>query len=63
MHDEAVQSQCFGAVQFFAERGDRLCAQRFVRRRDVDQVAVMSDDWRDVRVAHAPAEERDLGGG
>src|ERR1041385_164686 len=41
MHDEAVESERFGAVQLLAERVDRSPPQRGIGGGDVDQVTVV----------------------
>ena len=44
MHDEPVESERFGAVEFLAKGGNRLRAQRRRGGREVNQVAVVRDD-------------------
>ena len=60
MHDQPVEAEHLGAIQFLVERLDRFPPQRDVGGCDVDQVAVVRDDGTDLRLAHAAAEERDL---
>src|SRR6476620_4424439 len=44
MHDEPVESERFGAVEFLAKGGDRLRAERRPGGREVNQVTVVRDD-------------------
>src|SRR5258705_11327764 len=45
VHDEPVESERFGAVEFLAKGGNRLRAQRRRGGREVNQVTVVRDDW------------------
>ncbi len=62
MHDEPVESERFGAVQFLAKGGDRLRAQRRRGSRDVNQVAVVGDDGTNARFLDPLSKARDLRG-
>src|SRR5215203_1351075 len=63
MEHDAQQAERFSAIDFLSERGDRLRPQRLARRRKIDQVARMRDDWRDSGFPGCGLESRDLGGG
>ncbi len=60
MHDQPVEAQRRGAVQFVAQRVDRLAPERRIRGREIDQVAVVRDDRPDLRLPHPTPEQRDF---
>ena len=56
VHDEAVQTKRIGAIQFLAQRRDRLRTQLALGGGDVDQIAVVRDDRTYAGVADALPE-------
>ncbi len=60
MQDDTQQAQRLGAIDLFAQRRDRLRAQRRSGRRDIDKVAGMRDDRENPALAGGSPEGCDL---
>ena len=57
MHDEGIEPESVGAVQFIAQRVELVQSQRWRRRSNINEVAVVSDHGPNARLGDAPSKE------
>ena len=60
MHHEAIETEQVRAIEFRAERRNRLPAQRGRRGRDINEIAVVRNNRVDSRLVDPAAEQRDF---